>query len=296
MPSNRIVTGVVTRIFDVGHVVELDVRKLAADLLHLADVHRLHDVARRGVDGDLAARAHPRQALRGCDELVRVGAAAGLLQYFGDERHAVVARDRHEVRTVLRIGLRIGGGVRLVLGRVVHVRVVERCDDAEHRVSVGVEDVLVREVARGDDPDARLRQSAVDESLHERDGFGARRHEQEHGVGLRILDFLQVRREVRVLDRHAHLADHLPSGARERLLELRFGVMTRTEVGDERVRFLDAVLGGPGRDRRRILRQGVRHAHDVRRTFGDDRRGGVHDNHRLLRLGGDGRDRQRRGR
>src|SRR5215472_9947462 len=45
------------RILLIGKFVELDVVELPADLLHPADVHRLHDVARLGVDRDRAARA-----------------------------------------------------------------------------------------------------------------------------------------------------------------------------------------------------------------------------------------------
>ena len=238
-----------------------------------------------GVDRDLAARADPAHALGRRDELLGIGAAAGLLQHFGDQVHAVVAGDRHEVRPVLRIRLRIGFGERLVLRRLVHVAVVERRVDAERRVADRVEDVLVGQVAGGDDPDAGLREAAIGEALHERDRFGAGRQEQEDRVRLRVLDLLQVRREVRVLHRHAHLADDLAARRGEGLLELAFRVVAGTEVRDQRVDLLDLVLRGPRGDRRRVLRQRVRRAHDVGRLGRDDRRRRVHDHHRLLRLG-----------
>src|SRR6266542_1048186 len=66
------------RVLDVGNLVELDVLQLAADLLDLADVDGLHDVARVGVDRDLSARAHPAHPLGCRHEFLSVGAAAGV--------------------------------------------------------------------------------------------------------------------------------------------------------------------------------------------------------------------------
>src|SRR6476469_7017575 len=67
---------------------ELDVVELAADLLHLADVDVLDDVARLGIDRDRPARALPRGPLHGRDETVAVRLAAGLLERVVHELHA----------------------------------------------------------------------------------------------------------------------------------------------------------------------------------------------------------------
>src|SRR5258708_26936229 len=68
------------RILDVFDLVERDIDKLAADLLHPADIDRLHDVAGLRVDRHRTARAHPFQSLRRRDQGVAVGLAARLLQ------------------------------------------------------------------------------------------------------------------------------------------------------------------------------------------------------------------------
>src|SRR5262245_12787780 len=86
------------RVLDVGDGREFDVVEFAAHLIDLADVDVLDDVARLGIDRDRAARALPGHALHGGDELVAVGRAVGLLQRRVDQRHAVIAADRHEVR------------------------------------------------------------------------------------------------------------------------------------------------------------------------------------------------------
>src|ERR671939_702056 len=80
---------------------ELDIVELAIDLLHLADVDVLHDVARFRIDRDRAARAFPLHALHGLDQLVAVGVAAGLLQRLIDQVNAVIAADRNEAGTLV---------------------------------------------------------------------------------------------------------------------------------------------------------------------------------------------------
>src|SRR6516225_2988820 len=57
---------------------ELDVVELAIDLLDLADVDVLHDVAGLRIDRNRAARAFPLLALHGLDQLGAVGVPAGL--------------------------------------------------------------------------------------------------------------------------------------------------------------------------------------------------------------------------
>src|SRR5882757_3272192 len=58
---------------------ELDIVELAVDLLDLADIDVLHDVAGIRVDRDRAARAFPLHPLHGLDQAIAVGLAAGLL-------------------------------------------------------------------------------------------------------------------------------------------------------------------------------------------------------------------------
>src|SRR6266700_4945569 len=87
---------------------ELDVVELAVDLLDLADVDVLHDVAGFRVDRDRAARALPLLALHGLDQLGSVGVATRLLQRLVDQVDAVIAAHRHEARA---------GAVGLLVGR-----------------------------------------------------------------------------------------------------------------------------------------------------------------------------------
>src|SRR5579864_3703641 len=60
------------RILHVLEGLELDIVELAIDLLDLADVDILHDVAGLGVDRDGPARAFPCHPLHGLDQLVAV--------------------------------------------------------------------------------------------------------------------------------------------------------------------------------------------------------------------------------
>src|ERR1035437_8000291 len=77
---------------------EFDVVELAVDLLDLADVDVLHDVAGLRIDRDRAARAFPLHPLHGFDERVAVGLAAGLFQRLIDQMDAVIAAHGHEAR------------------------------------------------------------------------------------------------------------------------------------------------------------------------------------------------------
>src|SRR5262249_45069805 len=103
---------------------KLDVVKLALDLLDLADVDVLDDLARVRINGDRPARAVPFYALHRIDQRVAVGLALGLLERLVHQMHAVVAAKRDEVRAKA-VRLLEGGDVFLV-GR----RIVERGIDA----------------------------------------------------------------------------------------------------------------------------------------------------------------------
>src|SRR6185312_11862394 len=75
-------SGLLAGVFHVGKLVELDVVVLAAHLLDTANVHRLHDIAGLGVDGDGAARARELEALQCLHRLVAVDVpGAGLLHH-----------------------------------------------------------------------------------------------------------------------------------------------------------------------------------------------------------------------
>src|SRR5882762_3769642 len=77
---------------------ELHVVEFAVDLLDLADVDVLDDVAGFRIDRDRAARAFPLHALHRLDQRIPVGLAAGLLQRLVDQADAVIAAHRHEAR------------------------------------------------------------------------------------------------------------------------------------------------------------------------------------------------------
>src|SRR4051812_13418572 len=64
---------------------EFDVVEFAVDLLDLADVDVLHDVAGFRIDRDRAARAFPLHALHRIDQRIAVGLSAGLLQSLVDQ-------------------------------------------------------------------------------------------------------------------------------------------------------------------------------------------------------------------
>src|ERR1700678_4307979 len=83
----------VGRTLDVGDRGDFHVDEVTVDLLDLADVDRLHNVARLRVDADGTARAFPAQAPGGVDERFPVGLAPGLLQRQVDQVHTVIAAD-----------------------------------------------------------------------------------------------------------------------------------------------------------------------------------------------------------
>src|SRR4051794_12101048 len=82
-PPARGTVGLLLSLHWVFHGIELlefRVVELPVHPLDLADVDRLHDVARLGVDGDLPARAFPGHALHGGQQRIAIGLAAGLLE------------------------------------------------------------------------------------------------------------------------------------------------------------------------------------------------------------------------
>src|SRR6202035_5956716 len=87
---------------------KFDVVEFAVDLLDLADVDVLHDIAGFRIDRDGAARALPLHPLHGFDQPIAVGLAGGLLQRLVNQVNAVIAAHRHET------GARVEG---LLVGR-----------------------------------------------------------------------------------------------------------------------------------------------------------------------------------
>src|SRR6195256_3248732 len=77
---------------------KFDVVEFAVDLLDLADVDVLHDVAGFRIDRDRAARAFPLHPLHGFEQPVAVALTAGLLQRLVDQMDTVIAAYRHEAR------------------------------------------------------------------------------------------------------------------------------------------------------------------------------------------------------
>src|SRR5262245_42965771 len=67
---------------------EFDVVEFTVDLLDLADVDVLHDVAGFRIDRDRAARALPLHPLHRLDQRIAVSVAAGLLQRLVDQSDA----------------------------------------------------------------------------------------------------------------------------------------------------------------------------------------------------------------
>src|SRR5207302_7615550 len=139
---------------------ELDVVEFAVDLLDLADVDVLHDVARFRVDRDRAARAFPLHPLHGSDKGVAVRLAAGLLQRFIDQVDAVIAAHRHEAGTIAE-RLLVGRDELLVHRRRMRRRIEMRGDGAKRGIAHAVQEIVVHDVARADHPDAGLVQPAL---------------------------------------------------------------------------------------------------------------------------------------
>src|SRR5258708_31999860 len=81
---------------------DLDVGELAVDLLHLAQILVLHDVARLRIDGDRAARARRvLPLLEDLHRLVGIELALLLLDRLDDEGRAVIGAHRDEVRRLV---------------------------------------------------------------------------------------------------------------------------------------------------------------------------------------------------
>ena len=81
--------------------------------------------------------------------------------------------------------------------------------------------------------------------------------------------------------------DDLAAGCSEGRFKGLCRVVAGPVVGNQRVRFLDAMFRCPFAERAIDLRGSERGAHDVGRFFSDYRRGGIHHYHQLLGFFGD---------
>src|SRR5467141_1217766 len=270
-------------VFYVLDPVERHVDVFVADLLHTADVDRLHHVARLGIDRHRPARAVPLHSPGGGDQRLAVGVAAGLLQRLVDHVHAVVAADREEVGVAAVHGVELLD--ELAVQRVVElVVVVPGGDHVERRLAHALQRRLGGCFARAEDRGLLLVDAALGERLAERRGLRAAGNEHVDRLRSEVLGALHERREVRVGDREAHRADDAAAGFLEGALELRLVVVPRAVVGDHGVGLLDALPHRPGAEGLHDLREGDRGAHHVGRPGDDDRGRRVHHHHELLRL------------
>src|SRR3984957_17992239 len=115
--------------------------------------------------------------------------------------HAVITAERDEIRTEI-IGLLDGSDVSLVEWRIMGSRIAAGRNHAEHLIAHTVETIVGREVARADDPDPGLGQTALGKLFGENWRLDAWKID-ECRIRLQVRDTLQVRREIRVGQRQA---------------------------------------------------------------------------------------------
>jgi hypothetical protein len=145
-----------------------------------------------------------------------------------------------------------------------------------------VQDVVVRDIAQADEPDAGVVQFAPGELPHQ-DGADAGGDEGEERIPRRVPRALQGRREVRVLQRRAQALHDLPARFREPGPQPGLGVDARPVVRHQRRQLADTVARRPFGEDGRGLRDGDGGPRDGRRLFGDRGGGGRHDDLRHLR-------------
>src|SRR5207244_10383497 len=101
-----------------AHRLDLDVGELPVDLLHLAQVLVLHDVARLGIDGDRPARAvRILPVLEDLHGLLGIELALLLLDRLDDDGRAVVGARGDEIGRLARAILLLPGGDELLVRR-----------------------------------------------------------------------------------------------------------------------------------------------------------------------------------
>src|SRR3974390_1416219 len=113
---------------------EFDVVEFTVDLLDLADVDILHDVAGFRIDRNRPARTFPLHALHSLDQRIAIRFAAGLLQRIVDQVNTVIAADRHEAGSLAE-RLLVGGDKLLVHRRRMSRRIEMRGDGAEYGIA-----------------------------------------------------------------------------------------------------------------------------------------------------------------
>src|SRR5215469_14841533 len=205
------------RVFDLRNRLEFDIGETVALLLDAADIDILHHVARLRIDDDGSAGAVgvlPVAEKR--HGLVAVDLAVHRFDDGEDRGHAVPAADRHETgRRLLTIFALPCRHIGLVRRTVAGIRIGPGCDHAQ-RLLAHARQLLVRnDVLRADDLDPVALHVEVVIGLHHRRRLLPRRHEDEDGVGLGILDALHERDEVGVFEWEAHHIDDLAAGVGE---------------------------------------------------------------------------------
>src|ERR1700738_1818606 len=100
-------------------------------------------------------------------------------------------------------------------------RVIVRGDYAEHLVTHRVQDVIVCEISRADDLDARGRKPALCKLLGENTRLGAGKI-QERRIRVEIANTLQKRGKIGIREGNSDRFDDLPAELGEALLECRF--------------------------------------------------------------------------
>src|SRR6185437_6985371 len=268
-------------IWNLGNV---DVEQLATNLLDLADIDGLDDVARFRIDRDRTAGAFPLHALGCAYQTFAVNLAFGLCERSINEMHAVPATGRKEIRVTVVIGV-VGFHESLIHLRLVVIVVMAAGDDADGKITHALERVLVSNLELAHDVNLLGVDTAFGKSFAERARLSAPRNEDVDGFRVQVLRALHVSGEIRIGNWHAHRTDDLAAAFLEAFLEPLLGVVAGTVVRHHSVGLLDPAFGrSPFAKRIVELGNGERRPRHVWRLGGDDRGRRVHHHHELFRF------------
>ena len=255
----------------------------------------MHDVARIGVNVDLAAWALKNLPLHSRKQSVAAALATRLFQRVVNHACTVVAKHGHRIGAQALVGSFEGFHKLLVHGRRVGRGIGVRGNDTQRSVAHAVQNIVVHHIARADHADARLGQAALVELVHHLPA-DARGHKNKQCIGRQVTYLLQKRCKIGAAHRHAQRLKYRSAVENKAVTEGALSVQARAVVRHHGHHFFDAVLGCPVRNAQRNLRQGKRHAHHVGRSVNHRRSSGQHIDHGRLGLRGDwcGSERQRR--
>src|SRR5271170_1363962 len=170
--------------------------------------------------------------------------------------------------------------------------IVERSGYAEHRIAHLVDYVVIGDVARPDQLDARGVQAALHILAQKRTGEAAR-DPNKQGIWLGVARALQMGREFGALQRHPQRLDNLPATRSELADKCLLRFKPRRVVRHQGHGSFYPILDRPLRHQHRYLSVRIERAHDVWRAFRDDRCRGSHDDLGDSRLAGQRRYRER---